>query len=49
MELIPYLHDTFTEIQPYMPDNIYKTLALVLIVGNIALRFKTNSSLGQVK
>lgn len=42
---LPLLHDTFTQLQPYLPDNIYKVLAVVVIVGNLALRFKTVSDL----
>lgn len=42
---LPLLQDTFTQLQPYLPDNIYKVLAVVVIVGNLALRFKTVSDL----
>lgn len=42
---LPLLQDTFTQLQPYLPDNIYKVLAVVVIVGNLLLRFKTVSDL----
>lgn len=42
---LPLLQDTFTQLQPYLPDNFYKILAVVVIVGNLALRFKTTKDL----
>lgn len=47
MEFIPYAHDYFTELQPYLTPETYKTLGLVLIGGNIILRFKTSKSLAE--
>ena len=47
MEFIPYAHGLFPELQPYLTAESYKRLALVLIVGNIILRFKTKKSLAE--
>ena len=35
---IPQLHE-------YLPDNVYKTMGLIAIGGNILLRFKTSQPL----
>lgn len=47
MEFIPYAHDNISELQAYIPDNAYKTLGLILVIGNMLLRFKTNKALDQ--
>ena len=38
LESMPQLHD-------YLPDNIYKMVGVIAVVGNIVLRFKTNQPL----
>jgi hypothetical protein len=35
----------FPQIQPYIPDAVFKHGMAVLIVGNMLLRFKTSSAL----
>ena len=37
-DAVPQLHD-------YLPDNVYKTMGLIAIGGNILLRFKTSQPL----
>lgn len=43
--LLPELINAIPELQPYLPTDTYKTLTLIGLVGNIYLRFKTNTSL----
>lgn len=47
MEFVTYAHDVFQELQPYVPAETYRILALVLIIGNLILRFKTTKSLAE--
>lgn len=47
VELVTYAHDSFQELQPYVPADLYKWLGLVLVLGNLVLRFKTNKSLAE--
>ena len=42
---LPFAIDSFPQVKGYVPDNIYSTAWVVLVVGNILLRFKTNSDL----
>lgn len=43
--LLPELINAIPELQTYLPTDTYKTLTLIGLVGNIYLRFKTNTSL----
>jgi hypothetical protein len=50
LTLIPvfdYAQSQFQQLQPYMNEDTFKLLGLVILVGNIVLRFKTTSSLGE--
>jgi K+ transporter len=42
---LPLLADQMPQLQPYIPDNLYKNGMLALGVVNIMLRFKTSKSL----
>ena len=42
----PDLMSQLQLVKAYVPDNIYKWLFLVTIVGNLLLRKKTNSGIG---
>lgn len=42
---LPYAISTFPQIKGYVPDNVYETTWVVLVVGNILFRIKTNSDL----
>lgn len=44
-ELIQQAVDAIPQLQPYLPDDTYKFLTFVGLMGNIYLRFKTNVSL----
>lgn len=37
--------DAIPQLHEYLPDNIYKTIGLIAVGGNILLRFKTNQPL----
>lgn len=41
--ILPMLQDSLPSIQQYVPD--IKWLAVLVILGNVILRFKTNNSL----
>ena len=45
IEFLPMAKDSFPELQEYLPADIYKQGMLILVVGNIILRFKTQSAL----
>ena len=45
MEVIPFAQDQFPQLQAYVSPNFYKHAMIALVVGNIILRFKTNSKL----
>lgn len=38
-------HSYLPELQAYLPDNVYKWMGIFVVVGNIALRFKTTKPL----
>lgn len=42
---LPLLESTFPSLQEFLPDNVYKVLAVAVIVGNLGLRFKTTRDL----
>jgi hypothetical protein len=43
---LPDLLDWMPSVAPYVDEGIYKKAMLVLLVGNLALRFKTRHGLG---
>lgn len=45
IEFLPMAKDSFPELQPYVPANLFQYGMAVLIIGNLILRFKTNTSL----
>jgi hypothetical protein len=45
IEGLPLIKDTFPELQPYVPANVFQIGMTVLIVGNLILRFKTKVAL----
>jgi hypothetical protein len=46
---LPLVGDSLPQLQPYLPDNIYKWLSLVFIVLGIVMRLKTTEALGDKK
>jgi hypothetical protein len=46
---VPYLADALPQLAPYLGEDKYRTLMLVVTAGNIVLRFKTSTSLGEKK
>ena len=38
-------HSYLPELQTYLPDNVYKWMGIIVVVGNIALRFRTTKPL----
>lgn len=45
LSLFELFHDSLPELSQYVPDNIYKKVGLAIVVGNLALRFKTSKPL----
>ena len=45
ISLVPTIKDTMPDIQGYLPAKLYMYLAVILFVGNIILRFKTDADL----
>lgn len=39
------LKQSLPDLQTYLPDNVYKTVGVVVVLGNIALRFRTTTDL----
>lgn len=40
-------HDYMPELQDYLPDNVYKWMGIVVVVGNIMLRVRTTKPLSE--
>jgi hypothetical protein len=45
IEGLPMLQESLPQLQVYLPPGIYTNLTMVLIIGNILLRFRTNTGL----
>ncbi len=43
--LISYAQDNLTQLKDIIPDNFYHYALIAVAVGNLVLRFKTNSDL----
>jgi len=43
--VIPVAIQEFPKLQAYLPDDLYKTVTVVLLTGNFLLRFKTTKGL----
>lgn len=44
LAMLPFYEDikgSMTELQPYLPDNIYKWMGVAVVVLNIVMRFRT--------
>jgi len=42
---LPALQDSLPQLQDSLPPNLYQYAMVALVLGNIVLRFKTNSAL----
>lgn len=47
LPLFEMVMTSFPQLHEFLPDNQYKTVGLIAVVGNILLRFKTNKPLSQ--
>lgn len=43
--VLPMAQDSFPQLQPYIPANVFQYAMAALIIGNMLLRFKTSGSL----
>ena len=42
---LPYAADQLPQLQPYIGADLYQRLGLVIVVGNMILRFRTSQGL----
>lgn len=47
LPLFEMLADAVPQLREFLPDNVYKTMGLVAVLGNILLRFKTRQPLNE--
>lgn len=45
LNVFEYIHAYMPELQGYLPDNVYKVMGVVVVVGNVLLRLSTKSAL----
>lgn len=45
LPLFEAVKSSVPELQSYLPDSAYKWVGLAVVVGNLLLRFKTNTDL----
>lgn len=45
LEFIPFAAAHFSDLQPYVPDQVFTNVMRVLLAVNLVLRFKTERSL----
>jgi hypothetical protein len=45
LQALPYAQDVFHQLKEYVSPEFYKQAMVVLLVANLALRFKTKSAL----
>lgn len=45
LPVVEYARDNLQEVQQFLPDNIYRSMGLAVVVLNIALRFRTDKGL----
>lgn len=45
LPVIEYARDNLQEVQQFLPDNIYRSMGLAVVVVNIVLRFRTDKGL----
>lgn len=42
---LPEIKASLPEMSAYLPDNVYKYIALIVVMGNVILRIKTTKAL----
>ena len=46
VEAVPMLAEQLPAMKAYLPDDIYRWAFLVLVVGNLLIRARTNTAIG---
>ena len=47
LPFMEYLKDSLPQLQEWLGDDLYRTVGLVVVIGNIALRYKTNKPVSE--
>lgn len=45
IETLPLIQESLPQLKTYLPDDLYKQVFLLVVIGNILLRAKTNVAL----
>ena len=45
VEMLPYAKEVFPEMKDYLPAELYTHVFVIVVIGNIVLRFKTKQPL----
>lgn len=45
LNVFDYVHTYMPELQAYLPDNVYKVMGIIVVIGNVILRMATKTSL----
>ncbi len=44
---LPYALESLPLLQEFLPDNVYKSIGFIIVVLNIAIRFRTDKCLSE--
>lgn len=47
LPIMEYLKDSLPQLQEWLGADLYRTVGLVVVIGNIALRYKTNKPVSE--
>lgn len=48
-DLLPQIKDALPDLAPYLPDNVFKALSAIVIIGGIYYRLKTSQPVSAYK
>ena len=47
LPLMEYLKDSLPQLQEWLGPDLYRTVGLIVVIGNILLRYKTNKPVSE--
>lgn len=47
LPLMEYLKDSLPQLQEWLGADLYRTVGLIVVIGNILLRYKTNKPVSE--
>jgi uncharacterized membrane protein len=47
LPFMEYLKDSLPQLQEWLGDDLYRTVGLIVVIGNILLRYKTNKPVSE--